>query len=132
MGTQQAMSDMEFTSSLCDSKGCTHTFYYTRGSPSLLIRIKGERCKYRFPGPTPELLNQNLYWGGGDGRYASETILKVFKVSLMTSQAWESRIVYILHKLYLLKNKNQVMKGYVLSIHLAVVYKVHWGTTAMG
>lgn len=126
------MSELEFTSSPSDSKGCMHTFHYARGSPSLFIRIKGEQRKNRFLGPTPKLLNQNLFWGGGDGRYTCESILKVCKVSLMTRQAWESHTVHIVHKLCLLKNKNQVMKGVLFRIRPAVACRVCGRTTALG
>lgn len=36
---------------------------YQRFPTQLFIRIKGEQCKYKFLGPTPDLLNQNLRGG---------------------------------------------------------------------
>lgn len=101
---------------------------YQRFPTQLFIRIKGEQCKYKFLGPTPDLLNQNLYGGG----YAWESILKVRKVSLITSQVWESCTVYTPHTFCFPKNKSQVIKrGTCSIIHLAVVLMVRWGTTAL-
>lgn len=68
--TQQAVSDLEFNSSLCDSEGCMHSFHNTRSSQSnCLSESRGNNVQ--IPGPytrSPES-ESTLGLGGGGARW---------------------------------------------------------------
>ena len=90
--TQEAVSDMEFNCSLCESKGCVYSFHNTSGSQSNCL---SEPRKNHVSRDSWAL--HPIYWirlctgvGGGAPRYAWESISEVHKVQLTTSQAWEA------------------------------------------
>lgn len=137
ISTQYAVSDLEFNSSLCDAKGCVHSFHNTRSSHSnCLSESRGNNVQ--IPGPytrSPEsesILGLRVRVVVVADKYVWESILKV-QVNLMINQVCEVYTVYILHILGVFKEQESSdEKGTCAIIHLAVVFIVHWRTTALG